>query len=82
MEEKQLEDFLREEGFTDVSGNPISLEKGSRGLYSFDACLRDVERYVRKLPDDLVVHFKNRETRNGDYYATIYIPVECFEKTC
>jgi hypothetical protein len=80
MDEKQLEDFLIEKGFTDVAGNPVNL-KQQKGAYSFDACLRDVERYVRKLPDDVIVHFNKRETQNGNYYATIYIPVDCFEKT-
>jgi hypothetical protein len=81
MNEKDLEQFLVDEGFTDVSGNPVKLTC-SKGLSSFNACLGDVERYVRKLPEDLVVHFKKRKTTQGDYYATIYIPIDCFEREC
>jgi|TARA_B100002003_G_C14006415_1_gene485715 hypothetical protein len=81
MDEKQLEDFLAKEGFTDVTGNPVNLKHEEKS-YSFDACLRDIERYVRKLPSDVVVHFKKRQNEDLDYYATIYIPNEDFEKTC
>ena len=75
MEKNKLEEFNIDEKFVDVAGDPIEVD-------NLEYFIGRVQHYLRKNPEDLVVHFKKKKDSQGEYYAVTYIPVDCFNETC